>query len=362
MRQQKEYRLLHEGITMAEMYYIRVDANDNIGIGHMMRCLSIAKALRGHRVESTFFVADRTSAAMAAEAGFGYVILNTDYDRLDLEADRLVQRMQEKGADNLLVDSYYVTAEYLRKIRQIANVTYIDDIDRFIYPCDTLINYNIYADQLRYPERYKEAGLNTRFALGTSYMPLRDEYKDLKKVPHEGFRILVTTGATDQYNVIGHVLDAFRRTGIDRKAQILAIVGRYNHNRAQLEEQFGGNSAVKLIGPQESLSPLIAQCDAAMTAGGTTVYELCAGGIPAVMLTIADNQMRAAKTFSAKGIIPYAGDVRTDMDGTTQRIAQQIRTYMDQPDTAAAYSSKERTVVDGQGAERIAQLLLKTIK
>ena len=61
-------------------FYIRVDANDNIGIGHMMRCLSIAKAMRRRGVELTFFVADKKSAAMVAEAGFGYVCLNSDYD------------------------------------------------------------------------------------------------------------------------------------------------------------------------------------------------------------------------------------------------------------------------------------------
>ena len=62
------------------MIYIRADANDKIGIGHMMRCFSIAQALRKRGTEATFFVADRSSAKMAAEAGFGYVCLNSDYD------------------------------------------------------------------------------------------------------------------------------------------------------------------------------------------------------------------------------------------------------------------------------------------
>ena len=114
-------------------FYIRVDANDNIGIGHMMRCLSIAKAMRRRGVELTFFVADKKSAAMVAEAGFGYVCLNSDYDLLDVESDKLLQIMRERCADRLLIDSYYVTETYLQKIREVAHVAYIDDINKFIY-------------------------------------------------------------------------------------------------------------------------------------------------------------------------------------------------------------------------------------
>ncbi len=137
------------------MIYIRADANDKIGIGHMMRCFSIAQALRKRGTEATFFVADRSSfvadrssAKMAAEAGFGYVCLNSDYDHLDLEADRLLQHMRERSVDHLLVDSYFVTESYMNRIREPACLAYIDDVNRFVYPCDLLINYNIYAENL----------------------------------------------------------------------------------------------------------------------------------------------------------------------------------------------------------------------
>ncbi len=105
------------------MIYIRADANDKIGIGHMMRCFSIAQALRKRGTEATFFVADRSSAKMAAEAGFGYVCLNSDYDHLDLEADRLLQHMRERSVDHLLVDSYFVTESYMNRIRELGSAT-----------------------------------------------------------------------------------------------------------------------------------------------------------------------------------------------------------------------------------------------
>lgn len=340
------------------MIYIRADANDKIGIGHMMRCFSIAAALRRRGTEATFFVADRSSAKMAAEAGFGYVCLNTDYDRMDLEADRLLQHMQERNVDHLLVDSYFVTEEYMNRIRELARLAYIDDVNRFIYPCDLLINYNIYSENLQYEERYRAAGLHTEFALGLSYMPLREAYVGLARTPHEGLRILVTTGATDSLNVLGHFLDAFVSSGSADKAEVYAICGRYNHNRDSLLAEYGSCERIHLLEPQPDLTQLISTCDIAVTAGGTTVYELCAGGIPSVMLTIADNQMMAAREFSRRGIIPYAGDVRTDMDGTIANVLKEIAAYAASPERMQAQSEKMRTVVDGRGADRIAMRLL----
>lgn len=340
------------------MIYIRADANDKIGIGHMMRCFSIAQALRKRGTEATFFVADRSSAKMAAEAGFGYVCLNSDYDHLDLEADRLLQHMRERSVDHLLVDSYFVTESYMNRIREPACLAYIDDVNRFVYPCDLLINYNIYAKNLRYGERYRAAGLSTDFALGLSYMPLRPAYVNLVRKPHDGIRILVTTGATDSLDVLGNFLSAFLEKGLNSRAEVYAIVGRYNHNREALRKRFGQIRAIHLLDPQPDLAELIASCDIAVTAGGTTVYELCAGGIPSVMLTIADNQRMAAEEFDKKGLIPYAGDVRCDMAGTMERVMGEILRYLEDPKQRAAASDRLRTVVDGGGADRIAERLL----
>ncbi len=343
------------------MIYIRADANEKIGIGHMMRCFSIAKALRRMGTEATFFVADKTSAKMAAEAGFGYACLSTDYDHMDQEADKLLQFMRERCADHLLVDSYFVTENYLRKIREIAKLAYIDDVNKFIYPCDLLINYNIYAEQLAYPERYKAAGLDTKFALGLNYMPLRDTYVGLQHRDHAGTRILVTTGATDHLNVLGNFLRAQKAHFADAEGapEIYGIVGRYNEHRDALREEFGDDARIHLIDPQPDLTRLIADCDIAVTAGGTTVYELCAGGIPSVMLTIADNQRMAAKEFSARDIIPYAGDVRGDMQDVMTNVITEIDLLMRNPEFAKARSEAMRQVVDGEGAERIAKALLE---
>ena len=341
------------------MIYFRTDANDQIGIGHMMRCFSIAKALRRMGEEPTFFVADRISAKMVAEAGYGYVCLFSDYDHLNQEADKILQRMRERCVEKLVVDSYFVTQEYLTKIRAISKLAYIDDINKFIYPCDLLIDYNIYSGDLHYEERYRSAGLNTKFALGLSYMPLREDYMNIVREDHDGFRILMTTGATDRFDVLGHLLHAMQaHLNTGAAVEVYAVIGRYNHNREQLLQEFRADPRIHLLDPQPDLVKLISNCDMAVTAGGTTVYELCAGGLPSVMLTIADNQKRAAQEFERRGLIPYAGDVRTDMEGVCRRVLQQIDRNMADPQMLAVQSRKLRKVIDGRGAQRIAQALI----
>ncbi len=163
-------------------------------------------------------------------------------------------------------------------------------------------------------------------------MPLRPAYVNLVRKPHDGIRILVTTGATDSLDVLGNFLSAFLEKGLNSRAEVYAIVGRYNHNREALRKRFGQIRAIHLLDPQPDLAELIASCDIAVTAGGTTVYELCAGGIPSVMLTIADNQRMAAE--------------------------DEILRYLEDPKQRAAASDRLRTVVDGGGADRIAERLL----
>ena len=69
------------------------------------------------------------------------------------------------------------------------------------------------------------------------------------------------------------------------------------------------------------------QADLAISASGTTLYELCAVGTPTISYTIADNQLDNAVSFQNQKIIDYAGDMRGNSAGTIQNILQKISEY-----------------------------------
>ena len=98
-------------------------------------------------------------------------------------------------------------------------------------------------------------------------------------------------------------------------------------------------------------------CDIAITAGGTTTYELFASGVPSVMYTLADNQLEIAKTVSELGIVPYAGDIREDMELCIDNILKHTKIYSECYDLRKDTSLKMQSYIDGKGAGRIAMQL-----
>jgi spore coat polysaccharide biosynthesis predicted glycosyltransferase SpsG len=109
------------------------------------------------------------------------------------------------------------------------------------------------------------------------------------------------------------------------------------------------------------MSDYMRACDLCIAAGGTTVYELCASGIPSILYTLADNQLDCAHKVSEIKLIPWVGDIRNDLSLCLERIAIEIEqfhksTYWEE------VSKSMQSYVDGKGARRIANELLKYVR
>lgn len=179
---------------MAQEFYIRADANSQIATGHVMRCMSIAEALERRRnYRCIFIMADHEGEALL-KGKYSVICLNSQWNRLDDETEKMEALIRDRGIERLLIDSYFVTEDYLKRINSLTKTFYIDDLDRFLYPVDTVINYSIYADSFDYEKRYRQAGMNTRFLLGCEYAPLRSEFREVSCLVREQVNnILITT-------------------------------------------------------------------------------------------------------------------------------------------------------------------------
>lgn len=332
------------------MIYIRVDMNGRIATGHLMRCLSIAEAAQQYGESTTFLVADQCPKQLIEDKGFQCIVLDTAWDKMDEEIEKISSIIKNLNIPRLLVDSYQVTETYLRTLSKITDVTYIDDLNQLFCPVKTLICYTIYSNRFNYKIKYP----NTNLMLGTQFVPLRPEFRHLgkKDIRPNIERILLMSGGTDALNMVQRVLDEL----VDLKSVTIdAICGIYSPYFAELNERYSLNKNIVIHRATNDIISYMMNADVAISAGGTTLYELCAVGTPTISYTIADNQLDNVKCFADKNLIEYAGDARTEgVERTIKRLLLKYNnaTYRE------CVSKRMQSVVDGNGAYRIAKYLI----
>lgn len=329
------------------MIAFRVDANASVATGHMMRCMAIAQGVRRTGDGVLFLTADETGAAFARARGFQTVCLHADWSVMESELPALKEIVASAQADCLVVDSYQATPGYLRALRAMTRTLYIDDLNRYLCPADAVLNYNLYASKRAYEARYRQTG--TRLLLGPAYAPLREEFEYVTPVWRETPRaVLITLGGSDTAGM-GRALArslCARLEGVT----IDLVQGVYTANEEWPQEE---RSCVRLHRNVAGMAELMTACDLAVTAGGSTLYELCACGIPAVSCSVADNQLKNVRAFDTLGLIDYCGDVRDGREECVRRLTEKTAELFVCPPLRKTRSRRLRRVVDGRGAFRI---------
>lgn len=334
------------------MLYIRVDMNREIATGHLMRCLSIADAARAMGEETTFLLADSEAEAYLSGRGYRFLVLHTDWRNMEGELDALFPVLAREGVKRLLIDSYQVTEAYLRRLREKVETVYLDDINRFLYPVDALICYAVYWKKFRYEERYPNT---TRLYLGPRYAPLRQEFSGLgeKAIRERIVRVLVLSGGADSYGVAERIAQALDEIG---GLEMDIVCGRYSGCYERLAARYRGQDRVRLYRATDNMAELMKSADLAISAGGTTLYELCACGVPTISYILADNQIENVAQFQRDGVMECAGDIRKEPIGANLvRLTQEYGSQAFRVKRSALMQS----VTDGKGASGIVKILLK---
>lgn len=344
--------------------YFRCDGNKEIATGHIMRCLSIARACASLNAEICFLVSNEESISILKERfafpnEFSIHCLNSDYHNMEAEIPiikSIIAETTQRASLWLLIDSYYVTESYLSSLQKFCRIAYLDDILAFDYPVDLIINYDMDIE----PACYHKAAIKL---IGHAYTPLREQFKNVSyKVHPEVQNILISTGGTDAYNVavsfIKNVFTSTTEQSTEDKCHYHIITSRLNTRFQEIEQLASMYPMIHIHENVHNMAELMCRCDLALSAGGTTLCELCAVGVPTISFATADNQLNAIKAFYEKGIIRYAGDVRFSLENILDNLMLFIK------ENSASYARREqisksmRAYIDGNGADRIAAKLV----
>lgn len=340
---------------MNNTLYIRADGNAQIGLGHVMRCLSIAMAARSLGRDCIFLTADDSCRETIEQRGFSAYTLNSDWSRLESELPVLCAYLAQHHAQRILIDSYYVTEPYLRILCEKVRVAYLDDVAAFVYPCHTLINYNVYAPTLYRPIDYP----STQMLLGPGFAPLRPEFhgKSLRKTRPAVSSILFTTGGSDLFGLLPCLMTQIFADSDLNHLLLYVIIGRFHQYRAQLETMAKSHPNLHIYVDTDQMATLMQQCDLAVSAGGSTLYELCACSVPTVCFSLADNQMGIVNWFSEQGYAAYAGDVRNGIVQCADQICTLLKKNILNFDLRKECAARMREVLQGNGAQKIVYAL-----
>ena len=211
------------------MIVFRVDANEQVATGHLMRTLSIASACRKRGLTCEFWLAEEKETERIAKAGFPYRILKTRWDALEDELPVMKQRLQAQPVDWLVVDSYCATVRYLAELNRMVPVFYVDDFRREHYEVSALLQYIPCRERQKTPEGLHEKD-GVQYLTGFLYAPLREEFSRLSFDKPREKSILLSTGGTDPYNMAGRILAYGTRMQELQDYLWHVIVGSMNRN------------------------------------------------------------------------------------------------------------------------------------
>lgn len=347
---------------------IRADASVEIGSGHLMRCMTLAGLLRENGAEVLFVCRELPGNMCEFTESKGFVVFRLPYEThapgpkeregrhshwlgAEWEADAkettaVLEGMG--GADWVVVDHYALDRKWESRIRPYAGkVMVIDDLADRAHDCDLLLDQNLYEGMERRYDGLVPAGCVR--LLGPRYALLRPEFvearKTLRRRDGQVRRILVFFGGSDPSGETEKAIEAISKLGREDIA-VDVVVGASNERREEIKNLCSDLPGVVYHLQVDNMAELMARADLALGAGGTTTWERCCLGLPALMVILAENQsdiVRAVASVGAAVNLGWSADLTSDtMTGELRRLIEDHRLNREAGDRALA-------VMDGAG-------------
>jgi UDP-2,4-diacetamido-2,4,6-trideoxy-beta-L-altropyranose hydrolase len=355
----------------------RVDASNAMGTGHVMRCRTLASALRrkGARVQFITRAHDGHLGDLLAREGFAVTLLprpesapgaggREDYAAWlgvspQDDAEQTLAALDHAQNDWLIVDHYGLDRAWEERLRPHARkLMVIDDLANRHHDCDVLLDQNYAVDG---PARYRPwVPAPCRLLLGPRYALLRPEYAQYRETmaPRSGEikRVLVYLGGADNANNTGKVVAALSEASL-AQLEVDVVIGPNFIHKQSVTELAKARPHTRIHGHLPHLAELMAQADLAIGAGGATTWERCCMELPSLVITIAENQKPSISALHEDGYVAWIGDSK---DVTERGLNDAIKKFLTDRSTTKYVSCPE--LVDGKGLDRVVDILLNEQK
>lgn len=364
---------------------IRADSGAIMGSGHIMRCLVLADELR---VQTTFACRNLPGNIISVIESRGYAVKILPESFEDANKEFLNFLAQEKP-ETIIFDNYDIDVELESAARQyVQRIVVIDDLAKRKHDCDILLDQNpCEAIHIKYDNLVPNSAIKL---LGLKYALLGREFSlrhcERSATTHTGTQktledfikpyglpsfandsevknILIFFGGGDHKNLTEKVLNVFKnqksRSSIISNPSILdsnftVIVGGSNPNKEKIRALCEDNKNFSFHCQINNMAELMQASDLFIGAGGTTSWERMCGGLPGIIISIAENQEEICKELAGLDLIKYLG---TAEEFSEERFLQTLEWVFKNPEWINTAAIKGQEMVDGYGAKHVANII-----
>ena len=351
----------------------RVDASSEIGSGHIMRCLVLAKALKKRGFDCIFICRkhDGNLIEVIKSSKFTVLELNlTEFsipfsDRYTYEmwmganhhtdALETIKLLENEILEWLVVDHYGIDFRWEQIISEkVKRIFVIDDLADRKHFCNALLDQGWHSEDTQ--KRYCSLILkkNCMTFLGPKYALLGEEYSAIKKNSffrrRKKKRILVYMGATDFFDITCKAIEALTHEEF-YNFQVEIVAGVNYRNLSTLKQYVSRRPNTVLHEFLPSIATLMSNADLIIGAGGVTNWERLYFGVPSIVISVADNQRKVNLNLAKDGFIYYLGHAE-QIKATDIRSA--VRQMINNKDLLQSMRKKGSDLVSGNGANIVA--------
>jgi len=265
---------------------LRADASLSIGVGHVMRSISLGEALvaEGFRVEFVSFNLAQGLNDIATGSGLTVVELDCEpFGRQDAEF------VLERAADVSVIDGYEFSREFYAVLESgVCKFAVIDDnVETKALSPTLVINQNPHAVASMYGHLIG----NPTLLLGLQYALIRREVREYAKTNQRvsDGSVFVAMGGSDFLGLTAPLVRELAQLG----RVVRVAVGHTNPRRAEVAATAAEFGNVELIDQSQYVASL-AKADIAVLAAGSSLWEAAALGVPTLALIVADNQVASS--------------------------------------------------------------------
>lgn len=292
---------------------IRLEANFNVGMGHLIRCQALMNILLGENFLISIFISEKSKQISNFFDPSIDVIVMPYFENESDDAQWINKYTHEKllKFDYVLVDNYELSGVWEEIIsNESKKVIAIDDLENRKHESDYLIDFGFARNESKYK---KLCNSKTKLLLGESYCLLRESFlnnrnlaKEIRDKTQSINSILVTFGATDPHSHTLKVIEHLDKTNVALDIHILTTSLNENLNSLLILSETRSNIFIHY--DVTDITSLLLNADLAIGAlGGGAIERICLG-LPSICLATESNQAYNAEVLSSLMVIKLASD------------------------------------------------------